>query len=197
VPGRPTFRPERDQLELLRTLPGSLAPRKAQDLMAYPFFSRSESRRVTPINIRMGKVAVRVEAMPDHVHKRGAGIPRNTDATGIYSSDRSCFSELCDWETRYQKPCEWPPNGRNHCARELQKIGRRRASRMPLPQFFRSVQERPALYGEADRHRTKAKAPCCRRRLSLVTSARQIAATGTPLGRKLSPCRHLARGGAP
>lgn len=31
---------ERAQLDLFRALPGDLAPRDAQDLMAYPFFSR-------------------------------------------------------------------------------------------------------------------------------------------------------------
>ncbi len=36
---------ERAQLDLFRALPGDLAPRDAQDLMAYPFF-RSPSRSV-------------------------------------------------------------------------------------------------------------------------------------------------------
>jgi plasmid replication initiation protein len=66
MPGHRTFRGERDQLELFRTLRGDLAPRDAQDLMAYPFFSLSKSRRVTPIDFRMGKIAIRVEATPDH-----------------------------------------------------------------------------------------------------------------------------------
>src|SRR5258707_8266382 len=59
-------RHEREQLELFRALPGDLAPRDSQDLMAYPFFSLSKSRRVTPIDFRMGKIAIRVEATPDH-----------------------------------------------------------------------------------------------------------------------------------
>ena len=33
------MRSEREQLDLFRALPGDLAPRDAQDLMAYPFFS--------------------------------------------------------------------------------------------------------------------------------------------------------------
>ena len=57
---------ERDQLELFRALPGELAPRDAQDLMAYPFFSLSKSHRVTPIDFRMGEVAIRVEATAEH-----------------------------------------------------------------------------------------------------------------------------------
>src|ERR1700720_688038 len=57
---------EREQLELLRALPGDLAPRDAQDLMAYPFFSLSKSHRVTPIDFRMGEIAIRVEATPGH-----------------------------------------------------------------------------------------------------------------------------------
>jgi hypothetical protein len=46
--------------------PGDLAQRDAQDLMAYPLFSLSKLRRVTPIDFRMGKIAIRVEATPDH-----------------------------------------------------------------------------------------------------------------------------------
>ena len=36
---------ERDQLELFRALPGNLAPRDAQDLMAYPFFSSAKTNQ--------------------------------------------------------------------------------------------------------------------------------------------------------
>jgi plasmid replication initiation protein len=66
MPGAKTFRSERDQLELFRALPGDLAPRDAQDLMTYPFFSLSKSHRVTPIDFRMGEVAIRVEATAEH-----------------------------------------------------------------------------------------------------------------------------------
>jgi plasmid replication initiation protein len=57
---------ERDQLELFRALPGDLAPRDAQDLMAYPFFALGKSRRVTPIDFRAGSIVIRVEAVPEH-----------------------------------------------------------------------------------------------------------------------------------
>ena len=57
---------ERDQLDLFRALPGDLAPRDAQDLMAYPFFSLAKSKRVRPIDYRTRTVAIRVEAVPDH-----------------------------------------------------------------------------------------------------------------------------------
>ena len=57
---------EREQLELFRALPGELAPRDAQDLMAYPFFSLAKSHRTAPIDFRSGNVAIRVEAVPDH-----------------------------------------------------------------------------------------------------------------------------------
>ena len=57
---------ERGQLDLFRALPGEFAPRDAQDLMAYPFFSLSKSHRVAPIDFRSGKVSIRVEAVPDH-----------------------------------------------------------------------------------------------------------------------------------
>ena len=54
-------RSEREQLELFRALPGDLAPRDAQDLMAYPFFSLAKTHRTTPIDYRMNDVAIRVE----------------------------------------------------------------------------------------------------------------------------------------
>lgn len=57
---------ERGQLDLFRALPGDFAPRDAQDLMAYPFFSLSKSHRVTPIDFAAGDITIRVEAVPDH-----------------------------------------------------------------------------------------------------------------------------------
>jgi plasmid replication initiation protein len=57
---------ERHQLELFRALPRDLAPRDAQDLMAYPFFSLAKSPRIAPIDYRAGDVAIRVEAVPEH-----------------------------------------------------------------------------------------------------------------------------------
>src|SRR3954451_20720249 len=57
---------EREQLSLFRALSGDLAPRDAQDLMAYPFFSLAKSRRVARIDFRAGKIAIRVEAVPEH-----------------------------------------------------------------------------------------------------------------------------------
>ena len=58
--------PEREQLELFRALPGDLAPRDAQDLMAYPFFSLAKSHRTTPIDYHVNDIAIRVEAVPEH-----------------------------------------------------------------------------------------------------------------------------------
>jgi len=51
---------------LFRALPGDLAPRDAQDLMAYPFFSLAKTHRTTPIDYRMNDIAIRVEAVPEH-----------------------------------------------------------------------------------------------------------------------------------
>lgn len=59
-------RSEREQLPLFRALPGDLAPRDAQDLMAYPFFSLAKSHRTTPIDYRMGEIVIRVEAVPQY-----------------------------------------------------------------------------------------------------------------------------------
>ena len=57
---------ERGQLDLFRAIPGDFAPRDAQDLMAYPFFSLSKSHRIRPIDFAAGDVSIRVEAVPDH-----------------------------------------------------------------------------------------------------------------------------------
>ncbi len=57
---------ERDQLELFRPTARNIAPRDAQDLMAYPFFSLAKSRRTRPIDFRAGDVSVRVDA--DHAY---------------------------------------------------------------------------------------------------------------------------------
>jgi plasmid replication initiation protein len=59
-------RKKREQLELFRALPGDLAPRDAQDLMAYPFFSLAKSKRIVPIDFRTGAISIRVEAVPEH-----------------------------------------------------------------------------------------------------------------------------------
>ena len=63
---RPRSLSERGQLDLFRALPGDFAPRDAQDLMAYPFFSLSKSHRVAPIDFAAGNISIRVEAVPDH-----------------------------------------------------------------------------------------------------------------------------------
>lgn len=54
------------QLELFRARTGDIAARDAQDLMSWPFFSLAKSRRVTPIDFRMGDVSIRVEATAEH-----------------------------------------------------------------------------------------------------------------------------------
>ena len=58
--------PSREQLDLFRALPGDMAPRDAQDLMAYPFFSLAKSRRTAPIDFRSGNIAIRVEGTAEH-----------------------------------------------------------------------------------------------------------------------------------
>ncbi len=56
---------ERDQLELLRALPGDLAPRNAQDLIAYSCFSLAKTNRIVPIDCRAGANSIRIEAVPE------------------------------------------------------------------------------------------------------------------------------------
>lgn len=57
---------ERTQLELFRSVPGDLAARDAQDLMAWPFFSLAKARRTAPIDFHMGATWISVEAVPEH-----------------------------------------------------------------------------------------------------------------------------------
>src|SRR3546814_8941624 len=66
LPARPRPTSEREQLDLFRALPGDLAPRDAQDLMAYPFFSLAKSKRLAPIDFKAGSIVIRVEAVPEH-----------------------------------------------------------------------------------------------------------------------------------
>ncbi|MGH8159780.1 MAG: replication initiator protein A [Rhodanobacter sp.] len=59
-------RPAHEQLALFRALPGDMAPRDSQDLMAFPFFSLAKSRRTAPIDFRAGGVTIRVEGTAEH-----------------------------------------------------------------------------------------------------------------------------------
>jgi plasmid replication initiation protein len=59
-------RSERAQLELFYASSADPAPRDAQDLMAYPFFSLSKTHRTRPIDYDVAGVVIRVEAVPEH-----------------------------------------------------------------------------------------------------------------------------------
>lgn len=54
------------QLDLFVGAGSDIAARDAQDLMAWPFFSLAKSKRVKPIDFRMGEVAILVEATAEH-----------------------------------------------------------------------------------------------------------------------------------
>jgi plasmid replication initiation protein len=57
---------DQGQLALFHARSCDIAPRDAQDLMSWPFFSLAKSRRITPIDFHMGAVSIRVEATPEH-----------------------------------------------------------------------------------------------------------------------------------
>jgi plasmid replication initiation protein len=61
-----TFPAIGQQLELFIGTGGDIAARDAQDLMAWPFFSLAKSKRVRPIDFRMGDVSILVEATAEH-----------------------------------------------------------------------------------------------------------------------------------
>ena len=54
------------KLEIFRSLPGDLAPRDSQDLMAYPFFSLAKSKRIEPIVFDTKRVSIRVSGTLDY-----------------------------------------------------------------------------------------------------------------------------------
>jgi plasmid replication initiation protein len=54
------------QLDLVHAIAGDIAPRDAQDLMSWPFFSLAKGTRTAPINFRMGEVTIEVKATEDH-----------------------------------------------------------------------------------------------------------------------------------
>lgn len=54
------------QLDLFHARASVVTPRDAQDLMSWPFFSLAKSRRIAPIDFRMGEVSIRVEATVEH-----------------------------------------------------------------------------------------------------------------------------------
>lgn len=60
------FPPESRQLDLFVSAGGDIAARDAQDLMAWPFFSLAKTKRVRPIDFRMGEVSILVEATAEH-----------------------------------------------------------------------------------------------------------------------------------
>lgn len=66
LPSRQRPLPEREQLDLFRALPGDMAPRDSQDLMAFPFFSLAKSRRTAPIDFQASGVTIRVEGTQEH-----------------------------------------------------------------------------------------------------------------------------------
>ena len=66
LPARQRPSQEREQLDLFRALPGDMAPRDSQDLMAFPFFSLAKSRRTAPIDFRAANVTIRVEGTQEH-----------------------------------------------------------------------------------------------------------------------------------
>ena len=57
---------EREQLDLFRALPGDMAPRDSQDLMAIRSSPLAKSKRVKPIDFRTGNVTIRVEGTQEH-----------------------------------------------------------------------------------------------------------------------------------
>ena len=54
------------QLDLFVSYGSDIAARDAQDLMAWPFFSLAKTKRVRPIDFRMGEVSILVEATAEH-----------------------------------------------------------------------------------------------------------------------------------
>ena len=60
------FSASSQQLDLFVGYGSDIAARDAQDLMAWPFFSLAKSKRVRPIDFRMGEVSILVEATAEY-----------------------------------------------------------------------------------------------------------------------------------
>lgn len=58
--------PQTVSLEPFRALHGEIALRDVRDLMTYPFFSLSKTKRTQPIDFHTQDIAVRVEGTPEH-----------------------------------------------------------------------------------------------------------------------------------
>jgi plasmid replication initiation protein len=58
--------PERETLEAFRALAPDLAPRDLQDLMSYPFFALTKTKRIRPIDYHAGDITIRVEGSAEH-----------------------------------------------------------------------------------------------------------------------------------
>ena len=55
-----------ESLDVFRSIPGDLALRDSQDLMAYPFFSLGKSKRIVPIRFQAGEITIQVEGTAEH-----------------------------------------------------------------------------------------------------------------------------------
>jgi plasmid replication initiation protein len=66
TPSDPASDEAEPKLEIFRSLPGDLAARDSQDLMAYPFFSLAKSKRVEPIVFDSKRVSIRVSGTLDY-----------------------------------------------------------------------------------------------------------------------------------
>src|SRR3546814_6535975 len=66
MPARTTFAGAAQQLDLFVGTSGAIAARDTQDLMAWPFFNLAKSKRVKPIDFRMGDISILVEATAEH-----------------------------------------------------------------------------------------------------------------------------------
>jgi plasmid replication initiation protein len=182
VSARQTFRSDRNEIELFRALPEELAPRHAQDLTAYPFFGLSQSRRVMPIDLRMGQITIRVEAAPDH------GMATIWDADVLVSAARKYGShEPGGWgfEVAYLHLKSGRPSPLKLFAFDLWNIVRRQ----PLAGYRLAIERRRFAI------RCLAKLPLRRRQLDFCLAP--VTANRTLPWRKLSRCLRSDRGGTP
>lgn len=66
MPCMPALAARPTQCDFFVSAGSDIAARDAQDLMAWPFFSLAKSKRVRPIDFRMGDVSILVEATAEH-----------------------------------------------------------------------------------------------------------------------------------
>lgn len=123
---------DQGQLDLFHARASVITPRDAQDLMSWPFFSLAKSRRVTPIDFRMGEVSIRVEATLEHGMATiwGADILIWAASQIIHARDRGLRTSHVMTATQHEK-LTFISRATSICQNLLHDVGESAVVRVP------------------------------------------------------------------